>query len=234
MTKRKLKLGYIIGGIAMIFIALLLVKVIHSQITGWNEFKKTALSTTATITDIQRRRTGSKKHRKTSYTVYIKYTVDDTEYENILGYYVKGMYEGQTVDILYDPANPSHHESQPYVPAAIEGILAVVLLLLGAASLRSEIYKYFYINQLIAEDSYVICDQWQDLRSNTSVNNVRYHYTECTYTDERGVTYTFGSDIYHPNKQPFVPGDRVKVYVDLQKPTKYYVSYEKVQDETYL
>ena len=105
-------------------------------------------------------------------------------------------------------------------------------MILGSWLLKTEIGTHFYIKQLIAENRYVICDNWRDKKSNVSINNIRYHCTECTYS-ENGEDYVFTSDIYHPNLQPFANGDKVKVYVDLFNPKVYYVSFEKVTDNYY-
>ena len=40
------------------------------------------------------------------YHVFVKYSVDGTEYEEELGEYSAGMHEGDDVDLLYNPDNP--------------------------------------------------------------------------------------------------------------------------------
>lgn len=41
------------------------------------------------------------------YTVYVKYTIDGIEYENVLGSYLQGYKEGKEVEIYYSPTNPN-------------------------------------------------------------------------------------------------------------------------------
>ena len=235
MKKRKLKLYLILIGVILVLVSVMLLWASYALLRAWNEFKETAVEVTATITDISVHRSGSGRHRHTSHTVYIEYTVDDETYDGKLGYYVSGMHPGSKVKVYYDPENPGHFETKPYVGCILMTLFGIVAILVGVFITYREINIYIFANRLIAENMYVICERWRDVLSNTSVNKVRYHQLECEYTDYNGNEYIFKSDIYHPNKIPFSPGEKVKVYVDLLQPKKYYVSFEKVQEEdTYL
>lgn len=70
---------------------------------------KVYLPTTAVITDIQEEWTGSGGTEGSNYDyhVFIRYTVDGTQYDNELGEYDATMDIGDKLDIVYNPENPN-------------------------------------------------------------------------------------------------------------------------------
>lgn len=103
--KLKITSKKIIEKLSLIFITLMVVGIlilgIYFQFKA-DDFFKTAIKTTAIITDIKSDYTGS----DTSYYVYIDYTVDGTLYHSKYEEYYTGMSIGQEVEIYYNPDNP--------------------------------------------------------------------------------------------------------------------------------
>ena len=65
--------------------------------------------TTAVITRIDEERVWSAadETNEIDYTVYVTYTVDGKEYNEILGSYAPGYKAGKELEVLYDPADPT-------------------------------------------------------------------------------------------------------------------------------
>ena len=81
-------------------------------------------------------------YQPATYTVYVKYTVDGTEYESEYGVFT-GYYPGDSVKICYDPNDPS----SAYQPNGIILPIAlfsggILFLIGGAISAVREIKKY--------------------------------------------------------------------------------------------
>lgn len=129
------------------------------QINLWTEFKKTGVPVTAEITQIEARRSGTSRHRRTVHDVYIRYTYNGTVYENELDYYSLGMSKGQTVDILIDPSSPQRIKSSPVpvVSIAVTSLFFLIFFGVGGGFLGNEIRKSIIINNLISTDRYIIC-----------------------------------------------------------------------------
>ena len=104
--------------------------VAYTQTVRWNQFKQTALETTAVITEVSTHRSGTRKHRTTSHTVWVKYNVDGKDYKTKLGYYTAGMHKGGTVKLYYDPADPSQTMSDPKILTIVLSVLAALFFML--------------------------------------------------------------------------------------------------------
>lgn len=86
-------------------------------------FKKTAVETEATITEIEMYEDSD---GDTQYKVLVEFQADDEKIEGSLGYHVSGMKKGQTVQIFYNPNDPHDFKS------ASEDIwIFAVLIVLG-------------------------------------------------------------------------------------------------------
>ncbi len=86
-------------------------------------FKKTAVETEATITEIE---IYEDSDGDTQYNVLVEFRADDEKIEGSLGYHVSGMKKGQTVQIFYNPNDPHDFKS------ASEDIwIFAVLIVLG-------------------------------------------------------------------------------------------------------
>lgn len=232
MVKYKINKLNIMFGVIFAALGILMLVMILCISASWNSFKETAREVTAVITDIDVRRTATRKNGKTrhrtEHTVYIEYTVDGNEYRNTLGYYNGGMAEGDNVTILYDPENPDRHMSDPTVSCIVMGVFLLIFGGIGLGFLMCEFNRSRFVNRLIEKNLYVVCYDWEEVTSGTKVNNVRYKQIICYYED-LGRSFQFRSAPYHPNKCPFIHGQPITVYVDLEKPKKYYV-YMEVTD----
>ncbi len=86
-------------------------------------FKKNAVETEATITEIEMYEDSD---GDTQYKVLVEFRADDEKIEGSLGYHVSGMKKGQTVQIFYNPNDPHDFKS------ASEDIwIFAVLIVLG-------------------------------------------------------------------------------------------------------
>lgn len=66
------------------------------------------------------------------YTTYVNYTVDGQEYTGKLDISDASFEEGQQVDVMYNPSNPSEMYSEPGITGFIM-IVAGVVVAIGAA-----------------------------------------------------------------------------------------------------
>ena len=64
---------------------------------SFNDFKKTAVETSAVITNIERHRDSD---GDINYTPIVRFEVNGQTYGGDLGYYTSGMQTGQKIDIL--------------------------------------------------------------------------------------------------------------------------------------
>ncbi|MGN0638533.1 MAG: DUF3592 domain-containing protein [Huintestinicola sp.] len=219
----------IIGIVFFLFgAAFLIVPVIN--IAGWSEFEKDAVPVTARIIDIDTHTTRrSNSHKRTTYhDVYIEYEYEGETYSEELDHYTSGMREGDELEILIDPDDPSKNRSEPYLFSGIMALFGLIFGSIGAAFLIHEIKKGRYINGLIAEDKFIYASYSHEEKANVTVNNVRYNQAVFVYEDGFGRKLIFKSEPYHPNSRPYIQGDSKKVYVDMENdPGKYYVSREK-------
>lgn len=193
---------------------------------SWADFRKYSLSTNGIIVDITSRYNHNRE--STEYDVIVEYAVDGKIYSRSLGYYSSSMKIGQTVTINYDPENPSRIMNAPYFACAI---MAILILAFGGVGGGFIVYEFVHmntINRFAAEDKYIICDgmtERVEVDANVRVNGVCYKQMNFIYRDSQGYEYVFSSRPYHPDKNPFLDGQSVTVYVDFENnPKKYYVS----------
>ena len=217
----------LIGSIFFLFgVAFLIVPIV--SIAGWESFKKDAVPVVAEITDIEiySSRSGGKK--RTHREVRIEYEYGGETYSDQLGYYISGMKKGDEVNILVDPDKPSRSRSEPYLFSGIMAIFGLIFGGIGAGFLGYELKKSKYINKLIAEEKYIYAEYSHEEQANVTVNNVRYNHSVFVYDDGMGRRMPFNSAPHHPSSLPYIKGDSIRVYVDMEKnPKKYYVSREK-------
>ncbi len=177
----------------------------------------------AVITNIEEEKVydRNRKTTKTSYDVFAEYEYEGNTYKTVLGYYNSGMNVGDREEIYIDPEAPGNTVSSPLTLNLIIIPMVVIVMGLGIAFIIREIKRSKAVNKLIEDDLYIFCDNVVEELSNTSVNNVRYLWLRCTY-HANGQTYDFKSHPYHPRDSRYVPGQKVKVYVDLETNPKVY------------
>lgn len=216
-------------GISFSAFAVICIAAAVSLLVIWANFSRNSLSTDGIIVDINSRYNHNSE--STEYDVIVEYAVDGQIYSRTLGYYSSSMKIGQTVTIYYDPENPSHIMNSPYFACAILAVLILAFGGVGGGFIIYEIVNMNTINRLAAEDKYIICDgmtERVEVNANVRVNGMHYKQMNFIYRDSQGYEYVFSSRPYHPNKNPFLDGQSVTVYVDIEKnPKKYYVSEER-------
>lgn len=231
MEKYKYNLVFMIIGGVFTLVAVIMILVSAGMSISWNSFKKTAVSVTAEINDIQvrrERRHSSSNSRNTTTTyhdVYVEYDYNGQHYSEKLDYYYSGMAKGDEISILIDPNNPRRSMTDPGVASAVCLIFVFVFGGIGVAFLIVELRKGAYINGLIRDNKYVYAEYTGEEPSGMRVNNVRYDQSVFTYDSGYGITAEFRSQPHHPLECPYHAGDKVKVYVDMKKDaSKHYVS----------
>ncbi len=130
MKTRKLSDGTII---LIIFAAAVIVvgAVIFAQLKN---FEANAQKTTAVITNIDVGYAyyhNGARSRDPLHNVYVEYSIDGAQYYATLDYYTFNMYEGQEVEIFYNPADPYeiHGSLAPIVAICRCGGLALLIAL---------------------------------------------------------------------------------------------------------
>ena len=96
-----------------------------------NNNRKTYLPTTGVITKIDIVY-GTGADDNDEYHVFVKYSVDGTEYEEELGEYSAGMHEGDDVDLLYNPDNPRQLQKAGLTSIIIAFVFSGLSILVAA------------------------------------------------------------------------------------------------------
>lgn len=218
----------LIGVIFFLFgVAFLIVPVV--MVSGWEDFKKDAVPVTATISDIRTHTSRSSSgKRRTYHDVYVEYEYEGESFYEELDHYNSGMREGDEVEILIDPHNPSNNRSEPYLFSFIMAVCGLIFGGIGAGFLIHEQKMSIYINGLIAEDKFIYANYSHEEKANVTVNKVRYDQSVFVYEDGSGRKMVFKGEPHHPSSRPYIEGDSMRVYVDMENdPKRYYVSREK-------
>lgn len=216
-------------------------------IDGLN-FRKTAVDSTAVITNI----TSYKSGKNTHHNVYIDYIYEGEEYNDIsLNYYSSGMRRGQTIKIMIDPNDPYDVRTGGlfYVPFIMLWIMGLVFGLVGIIPIivsRRRIAR----NKFLLENGQCLRAIFEGFRENRNVSFNHKHPFNliCRYTDEfTGTQYRFKSNnlwitTFYENDgngtmQLYVnvyvmPGDYSKYYVDADTFLDSYESSSNVIDFT--
>lgn len=225
------KVEKIISPIFTIFGIVFIIIGIIALIDGTN-FKERAVEVTGEIADIQTYYEYVNGDRKRRHDVYVDYTYDGIEYEDVLlGEYNAGMNMGEDITLLCDPDNPGDIRTGtgtvmfPIIFLAMGG----VFLLLGILFLVFGAKKKARKKQLLAEGR-VLQAVVENIDLNTSyrVNGRHPYVIYCTYTDEsNGTIYRFKSDNIWNNPEILFPiGSSIRVYVDRNDFSRYYVDAE--------
>ncbi|MBQ5331547.1 MAG: DUF3592 domain-containing protein [Oscillospiraceae bacterium] len=190
---------------------------------SYRNFERNADRINAVITNVDAYTTGSGKSRRTRHNVEVTYVYDGEAYTNSLDYYISGMRTGDFVEVLVNRDDPQNMRSEPKLWLLLFAGFFLIFGGVGFGLTWSEIGTMIKAKRLIDRDRYVMCDNWEEKLSGTAVNNVQYHRIIARY--DNGIEeFTFKSRPFHPAKQPYVPGESVIVYVDIEEnPKKYFV-----------
>lgn len=228
MERYKWSFPFTFIGVIFFLFGVIFVIIAAANIAGWEEFRKDAVSVNATITDIDTHTERRGKKKKTYHDVFVEYEYEGVTYSDELDYYTSGMREGDDVEIYVDPERPSDSRSKPYLVSGIMGLFALIFGGIGAGFLGHEIRRSVIVNRLIAEDKFIYANYSHEEKANVTVNKVRYDQSVFVYDDGSGRKMVFKGEPHHPSSRPYIQGDTMKVYVDMEKdPGKYYVSREK-------
>lgn len=193
-------------------------------------FRKNAVETRAVITDIQTYRSGDDTH----HSVWVEYEYEGKVYKDIrLNEYNSGMYTGKEITILVDPKNPQK-ASTKYGLLFVGGVFALmggIFSCVGIIPIIVGIKRSSLHKQLIAGGRSIFA-KVESITHNTSyrVNGRSPYVVYCTYQDEyKGVVYRFKSDNIWQNPEYFLqPGSEIRVYVNGEDYSKYYVDVESM------
>lgn len=187
-------------------------------------FKSTAVETQAVITDIETVKTRNNGKTKISYSVFIEYTFEGMQYDNMLGYYSSGMHKGQVVKIYVDPESPNNIRSNSLLAEILMIVLGLPFTIFGMCFVVSSIRK-------AATKKRLLCDGEQMIGTITYVAldksvriNGRYPYkAEVEVIDPMtGEKYLYSSEGIMQDIT-WLTGESVTVYVDAADRSCYYV-----------
>ncbi|NLD49175.1 MAG: DUF3592 domain-containing protein [Clostridiaceae bacterium] len=196
-------------------------------------FKNNALETTAVITSIETHRDSD---GDTHHTVYVKYIIEDKQYEERLNYYSRGMREGKEVFIYYDPLQPNHILAKSsygfsifYLPSIgfIIAAIGFMLLFRKLMKIKTRSYLLRYGQLVYAQITEVYVNRAY------RVNGRNPYVINCKWVDpSTGFYYFFKSENIWFNPQPIIDDKDIKelpVYIDFINPRKYAVSIEELK-----
>lgn len=193
------------------------------------KFEETAVEITGTISyiEIYWDSDGDRHHQ-----VYVDYDYQGREFTDVrLGTYSSSMYEGKEITLKVDPENPRNvktpHSSM--IAGIILAVMGLVFVLIGIVPAVLGIRKAAKKKELLQQGRYIYAViERVDLNYNYCVNGRHPYVVYCNYQDEySGVTYKFKSDNLWTDPYPHLQhGSNVRVYVDGQDYSKYYVDVE--------
>lgn len=195
------------------------------QLNKTTTFNKTAVSTTATITDIQTYTSKDDTHHR----VFVEYEFEGKTYENIqLNGYTSSMHEGKEITIYLDPDAPTDArvKSMEILSTVILFLMGIVFFLVGFLNIFSQLKAARRKKHLLSNGK-VLCATVDNIYLNTSykVNGRSPFIVECKYLDENtNTTYRFKSGNLWSNPNNFLEiGGPINVYVDYEDYSKHYV-----------
>lgn len=170
-----------------------------------------------------------------NYDVYVDYIYNAEIYEYVnLGTYIAGMYEGEEVDILVNPDNPTDIKIIGQDAINIAGGLfgGVLSLGLGIFLFYPEYKNRKKKKELLEFGNYiyaVVDSVEKELKISVGKKHEHPYIVYCTYTDEvTGMKYKFKSDTFWLDSYPKIKeGTQIKVYVDDRDFINHYVSIEE-------
>lgn len=220
--------SYILFGIFGIVGVILIIASVCVTVSGM-KFDEIAEEITGIIADIESYRDsdGDRHHR-----VYVDYSYEGREYEGVkINSYTSSMYEGKEITLKVDPENP-RRVSTPHsnmIAGIILAVMGVVFALIGIIPTVSGIKKAAKKKELQQQGRYIYAIvERVDINYGYRVNGRHPFVIYCNHQDEySGVTYKFKSDNLWTDPYPHLQqGSNVRVYVDGQDYSKYYVDVE--------
>ncbi|MGN0621646.1 MAG: DUF3592 domain-containing protein [Porcipelethomonas sp.] len=196
-----------------------------------SSFMKTAEETTAVITDIDTDRRVSHGEERTDHTVYIEYIADGEVYNEPLGEYNSGMYEGEEITVYYDPDKPSDVRTGSKLMQYIFLGIGALFFIIGASFVSVIVLKNRRI-KLLKQSGDRLSGTITRVEMNRSVkiNNRHPYKAECEVTDPySGERYLYSSENITSDISDLV-GMEVTVYADRNDRSRYYVDIRELMD----
>ncbi len=222
--------------VSLVFCIFLIVSILLTGIgifllLSGSRFRQRAVEVDAIINEIQSYRDSGGDYR---HRVYVNYTYGGNEYENIyLSEYSSNMYEGKKITLLVDPDDPAKI-STGFITVFVGAIFAgmgVIFGLIGIIPLVMIKRRSAAKKKIISSGSFL----WGtvehiDYNTSYSVNGQHPYVVYCTYKDEyKDIVYRFKSENIWTNPEyALSQGSTVRIYVDKEDYSKYYVDVESV------
>lgn len=187
-------------------------------------FKSTAAETQAVITDIETIKTRNNGKTKISYSVFIEYTFEGVQYDNMLGYYSSGMHKGQVVKIYVDPESPTNIRSNSLLAEILMIVMGLPFAIVGMCFVISSIRKTATKKRLLLEGEQMsgtitLVAMDRSLR----INGKHPYKAEVEVIDPMtGEKYLYSSEGIMQDIT-WLTGESVTVYVDAADRSRYYV-----------
>lgn len=213
-------LGVIFTIVGAIVIAVGVVSNISSK-----EFMENAVSANAIIEEIEVDEHGD----ETDHYVFVTYEYDGNEYNRVqLNYYSSDMYEGQEIEIYFNPDDPRDvRTSEGELFFAIFPIaFGCLFIAIGLPMIIYKIHKKNKKTRLIESGQRIIAEiESIDMDYNITINGRHPYRVFCNYNNPYdGYIYKFKSDILSFNPNDFYNiGNPVDVYVEQGNFKNYYV-----------
>lgn len=195
------------------------------------EFKKVAVEGTAIITNIQEYRDSD---GDISYKVFVKYTVDGTEYNKQLNVYSIDMTVGKEIVIYYNPASPTviQTSGQDSIGLIFAGI-GLLTFVIGSIMMIIKIKRITNKKRLLTNGKRVDATI-EEVVYNTaySVNHRSPYFITCKLIDSvTGETYLIKSENIWYNPQSVIDERKITtlpVYIDINNPKIYYIALDEI------
>lgn len=191
-----------------------------------DEFMKTAKTTEGIISDIETYREWDSHDDRyeTEHRVYVTYEVDGKVFPNVrLSYYSSDMYEGKEITLYYDPINPGNVKVKGEMTVAfiVMLILGAVFAVVGFSVMLASIRRTPKIKKTGKRYDAIVVSI--ECNTSVSVNGKHPYKVTCRVED-----YSAGEAYIYKSKNVYLDLERynletVPVYVDPQKPSKFYV-----------
>lgn len=196
-------------------------------------FKSTAVETQAVITDIETSKTRSNGKTNISHTVFIAYTFEGMQYDNMLGYYSSGMREGQAIKIYVDPESPTNIRSNSLMAEILMIVVGLPFTILGMGFVVSTVRKAKVKKKLVRDGEKMIgFITGVVLDRSLRINGKHPYKAEVEVIDPMtGEKYLYSSEGILQDIT-WLTGESVTVYVDAADKSRYYVDIVAAMENT--
>lgn len=173
-----------------------------------------------------------------NHTVYVKYKVDEMEYESPLNYWSSSFYEGKQIDIYYSKSQPSKigtKVSDLLFTLIFSGI-GLIFILIGGIFLLVRYIKKSNYKKLKENGELIYANYLETIINRSYTVNGRHPFNIiCEWNNPSdGKTYIFKSNNLWINPENIISERNINkfpVYIDLNSPKKYYLDINSVTED---